>query len=91
MASYLSCQSIPRIAVRDAPWPTDLLSRRTAFRHPFAQQGRRLCPARLQRDLKVRAIGFDLGTETGKGKVPCWHALLCARLVERRLSDYPFH
>ena len=49
-------------------WRVDLSLGRPSLPRPLARQG---CSTRLiglQRSLKIRAIGFDLGTETGKGK-----------------------
>lgn len=67
MAFMLASRCISRSSVVLHAPPVDLSSSRAAFRLRPSLQRCRLRHAYLQRMIQTRAIGFDLGTETGKG------------------------
>lgn len=72
------------------PVSTHLLNRdRLVHKLSFSskQQGCRSCPRRSIQRLQPRAIGFDLGTETGKGEDDVVHSHVHVRLVNGRLKQ----
>lgn len=67
LSSLHNCQR----PVSTTSWRVDLSLGRPSLPRRLARQGCSICLVGVQRSLKIRAIGFDLGTETGKGKTCC--------------------